>query len=190
LRDVIDLVRDRLACLTADPSGGRTRQLANPASNQSLELDERVFRFALPPILKRLYAEIGSGGFGPGYGLMGLTGGATDDLGYTALESYETRRGDDPDEPDWHWRAGLLPICHWGCAIYSCVDCSKSTFPVVIFDPNVHDAATTWNDSFFDECESFERWIELWARGVNLWDRMYGDGGPIKAVLDARDHAR
>jgi hypothetical protein len=153
-----------------------------------LEADEKELGFALPPILKRLYLEIGNGGFGPGYGLMGLTGGATDDLGDTALNSYRTRRSDDPEEP-WEWPAGLLPICNWGCAIYSCIDCSKPTFPMVIFDPNVHDGSTNWTDAFFDECESFERWIELWASGVNLWDRMYGEGGKIRTVLEARGHA-
>ena len=42
---------------------------------------EHDLGFPLPPLLKELYLRVGNGGYGPGYGLIGTTGGAKDDLG-------------------------------------------------------------------------------------------------------------
>src|SRR5215510_6467043 len=89
--------------------------------------------------MKRIYIEIGNGGFGPGYGLIGLTNGAPDDIGKIAPEIYNQLRSADRDDPNWKWPHGLLPICHWGCAILSCVDCTDPNFRMRIFDPNVRE---------------------------------------------------
>jgi hypothetical protein len=82
---------------------------------------------------KRIDVEIGNGGFGPGYGLIGLTNGAPDDQDKTAPAIYDWFRGGDPHDASWEWPAGLLPICHWGCAILSCVDCADPNFRMRIF---------------------------------------------------------
>jgi hypothetical protein len=149
-------------------------------------MDERRLGFALPPLLKRLYLDIGNGGFGPGYGLVGLTNGMPDDTGKTAPATYEVFRSDCSEEPNWNWPHGLFPICHWGCAILSCVDCTDPNFQMRIFDPNVHHEGSDWADSFFLESPSFHSWIEAWASGVNLWDAMYGPKGHITQILAAR----
>jgi hypothetical protein len=112
-----------------------------------------------------------------GYGLLGLTGGMQDDVGQTAVDSYLLRRGRDPDDPDWRWPEALLPICHWGCAIFSCIDCVRPTYNMTVFDPNVY--RTAWSETFFSEQLPFEEWIDLWSRGEDLWQRLYGDGGLI-----------
>jgi hypothetical protein len=36
--------------------------------------------FSLPPLLGRLWVEVANGGFGPGYGLLGLNGGCAADV--------------------------------------------------------------------------------------------------------------
>ena len=36
---------------------------------------ERELGFKLPPLLRALYQQLGNGGFGPGYGLVGASGG-------------------------------------------------------------------------------------------------------------------
>jgi hypothetical protein len=80
---------------------------------------------------------------------------------------------------NWKWPNGLLPICHWGCAILSCADCAD------LFDPNVHHG-DDWADSFFEESDGFEMWIRVWASGVDLWELMYGEKGHIAEILSAR----
>jgi hypothetical protein len=32
----------------------------------------------------------------------------------------------------------ILPICTWGCGIYSCLDCAKPEAPVSTFNPQTH----------------------------------------------------
>ncbi|WBL80161.1 SMI1/KNR4 family protein [Bradyrhizobium xenonodulans] len=152
-----------------------------PGNAADIAADEEHLRFRLPSLLKQIYAEIGNGGFGPGYGLIGLTNGVPDDTGKTAVAIYDVFRS----APELGWSDGLLPICHWGCAIYSCVDCRDPAFRMRIFDPNVLDG-DDWTDAFFEGDSSFEDWIRSWASGVNLWDAMYGDDGHIARIISTR----
>jgi hypothetical protein len=161
-----------------------------PADPADIAADEKRLGFALPPLLKRIYVEIGNGGFGPGYGLTGLTNVVPDDLGHTVPASYELRRHQDPADSKWKWPFALLPICHWGCAIVSCVDCSNSNFAMRVFDPNVHDDEQDWTDSSFDDAASFEAWIGAWADGGDLWEKMYGGHGHIARILSKRHPSR
>ena len=111
--------------------------------------------------------------------------GMPDDTGKTGPTIYKELRDGDPEDPHWKWPEGLLPICHWGCAILSCVDCADPSFRMRIFDPNVHDG-DDWADAFFEEAPSFEEWIKAWAAGVDLWKLMYGEAGHISRLLSAR----
>jgi hypothetical protein len=106
-------------------------------------------------------------------------------MGNTALAGYAVLRGTSPDEPNWQWPSGLLPICHWGCAILSGVDCSDPNYRMRIFDPNMYDG-NDWAGCFFEEFSTFEAWIGAWAAGVDLWKQMYGDSGKITELLAAR----
>jgi hypothetical protein len=105
-----------------------------------------------------------------------VAGGATDDQGYDAVELYALYRQPDPDDPSWAWPEGLLPVCHWGCAIYGCVDCTREPYPVIVFDPNPHD--DDGSRCFRPHRDSFEGWLAAWADGVDLWEELYGDGNP------------
>jgi len=156
-----------------------------PGDPVEITNDEMRLGFTLPPLMKRVYTEVGNGGFGPGYGLIGMTNGTPDDTGKTAPEIYGQFRCADRDDPNWKWPYGLLPICHWGCAILSCVDCTDPKFKMRIFDPNVHEG-DDWTDSFFAESDGFDVWIKAWAAGANLWEAMYGEGGYIARILSAR----
>ncbi|KYG21793.1 hypothetical protein SE92_17345 [Bradyrhizobium sp. AT1] len=177
---IIAAIRRRLKTKATD-LGRPPRAGLIPGKTGDMASDERHLRFRLPPLLRRIYADIGNGGFGPGYGLIGLTNGVPDDTGKTAVEIYEMLRS----ASELAWPDGLLPICHWGCAIYSCVDCLDPDFRMRIFDPNGHDG-DDWTDAFFEESLSFEDWITSWASGVNLWDAMYGDDGHIARIMSAR----
>jgi SMI1 / KNR4 family (SUKH-1) len=135
MSDLVALARRRVLAAIAERTGF-VADPAEPIDGAEMDKAESRFGFPLPPLLKRLYTDIGNGGFGPGYGLMGLINGFRDDIGDSALESYELRREADPAELGWHWPADLLPICTWGCAIYSCIDCSKPTkFPSLFSIP-------------------------------------------------------
>jgi SMI1/KNR4 family protein SUKH-1 len=147
--------------------------------------DERRLGFAFPPLMKRIYIEIGNGGFGPGYGLIGFTNGAPDDTGRTAPEIYNQLRSSEWSASGWKWPHGLLPVCHWGCAILSCVDCTDPNFRMRIFDPNVHEK-DDWADSLFEGSDGFGIWMRDWASGADLWEAMYGTDGHVARILSAR----
>lgn len=181
---VIAAIRNRLRAKLSDLGSAQHSRL-KPISPTDISQDEKRLGFSLPPLMKRIYADIGNGGFGPGYGLIGLTNGVPDDTGKTAPEIYAQFRSLDSSEPNWKWPPGLLPVCHWGCAILSCVDCADANFRMRIFDPNAHERGD-WADSFFEESASFEKWIADWVAGVNLWDLMYGEKGHISQILTAR----
>jgi hypothetical protein len=160
---------------TSDTSDRLAAAAYPPITPARLSDTEQHLGFSLPHLLGRIYTEIANGGIGPGYGLLGITDGAPDDLGHTALDLYQIYRQSDPDDPLWYWPPAMLPICHWGCAIYSCLDCRTPNTPVLIFDPNGHTLGTPWNDAFLPHTASFEEWLTLWLDGVDLWAVVYGN---------------
>jgi len=140
-----------------------------PVGYDQVALAETRLGFLLPDLLREIYTKVGNGGFGPGYGLIGLNGGATDRVGTderNLIQCYESRRFD----PDWPEK--LLPICTWGCAIYSCLDCSRPGVPVISYDPNGNDHPPGRQPNIF-HFESLADWIERWLRGEDLWELMY-----------------
>ena len=92
-----------------------------PATPEQLQRVEDRVGFPLPEALRTLYLEVGNGGFGPGYGILGVDDGATDDLGANVEQLYELLSAPDPEVPDWEWREHALPFRYLGCQVYSCV---------------------------------------------------------------------
>jgi hypothetical protein len=111
---------------------------------------EKAVGHSLPALLRRLYLEIGNGGFGPGYGILALRGGHTDDQGNTALDLL----AELPEAPH-----GVLPLCHWGEAIYSLVDCRDPVGRMWSFDPN------PGGPPLFLEPFDFSVWLQRWVDG-------------------------
>ena len=65
------------------------------AREQTVAGAEAQLGFALPQLLRDIYLRVANGGFGPGYGLLGIDGGAGEPIGrrvYTALDLYEAFR--------------------------------------------------------------------------------------------------
>lgn len=123
--------------------------------------------FALPPLLIRMLTEIGNGGFGPGYGLMGLgADGFTDDRSMTADTLYLSFRRPDPATPTWTWPEGLLPMVHQGCALYDCLDCARDR--VIIWEPTQWDEAKPIGTALFDTGVTLSQWMDRWVRGQQM----------------------
>jgi hypothetical protein len=144
-----------------------------PVSNSVIQKAEDDLGHPLPDILRSLFSFVANGGFGPGYGIIGLEGGYPTDEGVSSVELYTTFSRPDPDDPYWKWPAGLLPLCHWGCAIYSCVDCSTPDGQIVWFDPNAHDLDETWAMAFRKQSLGLVEFLLSWANGQDHWKTMY-----------------
>jgi hypothetical protein len=106
-----------------------------PASAVAVSEAENIIGHKLRPLLVRLYPKIGNGGFGPGYGILGLAGSHGDDSHKTAVELYREAHS-TPLSPSLFLPVSTLPLCHCGCAIYSFIDCTQPNGPIWGWDPN------------------------------------------------------
>jgi hypothetical protein len=147
-----------------------SQDLPPPASPQEVGELEDAAGLRLPPFLREVYLTIANGCFGPGYGLMPLTRNPSDEADETVLELYRSFCQPDPEDPAWSWPKLLLPICDWGCAIRSCVDCSSEEGAVVRFDPNGHGPGVRWESAFEAEGPSIRAWLFDWASGTPRFD--------------------
>lgn len=136
------------------------------ASHEEVAEAEQQLGFALHPLLRSLYTSVANGGWGPEYDAPGLIAGARPDSPTDgAVAWYRAMRQPDPDDPSWPgWPTALLPVAHWGCAIWSCVDCTTEEGQVVRFDPNVagtfpHDP---WRGVWLPESPSLAGWLDDW----------------------------
>lgn len=166
--DLIAALRTR----AADP-GIRTDQfpgdLGPRMTAAELQQSREKLGFAPHPLLVDVFRHVGNGGFGPGYGLTGLVGGTGDDRRQTAVDLYVCFARPDSAAPAWAWPTALLPIAHWGCAMYTCVDCSDEVGRLVHWEPNVLGPDEATADGLFPMAMALPVWLETWAHGGDLW---------------------
>jgi len=147
---------------------------AKALSARKIAKAEATLGFGIPTPIRDVYELVANGGFGPGHGLIGLVGGVLSDLTMDVVQDYQLRVQQDIDDPAYFWPRGVLPICHWGCAIYSCIDCRVPEATVIRFDPNPVDG--DWGIAWGLESESFTLWLNRWAAGVELFESGTPDG--------------
>lgn len=61
------------------------------------------------------------------------------------------------------WHEELLPICDWGCAIYTCVRAPSKEGIIC----TLHDGGISVLD--YD----LRAWFVAWVEGVSLWEEMF-----------------
>jgi hypothetical protein len=148
-------------------------RIGAPLDLSSLGAIRDILGFDPPGLLVDLFTRIGNGGFGPGYGLMSLTPAPRRAFGGDAVAVHRffqaAHAGDeiDPMDEALAWPVGLLPIVHWGCTLYSCIDCSAPDLPVLHFDC---DGLDTDADKPVMQVArpsgfGFAEWLNRWALG-------------------------
>jgi len=127
-----------------------------PAPAIVIESAEEALGFSLPPLLHDIYLKLANGGFGPGYGLVGLADGYTfEEFGDLTLVEYHLMLCSSPQQ-DFPWPPRLLNIAHGGCLYFYAVDCSQPEHPVMRMEGDT------------GECVSptFVAFMERWADGL------------------------
>jgi hypothetical protein len=133
---------------------GYTPRILYPvASKTVLAKTEADLGFRLPLLLGRLYTEVSNGIAGFSSDFMGLEGGCSSDSG-TLVEAYAAFRTGD-DYVTGPWKPGMLPFCNWGCAIYSCVDCTEPSCPIFTYE----------NSGVWAERYTLAGFFKMWLEG-------------------------
>lgn len=152
----------------------KNKASGTPASDQSIAEAEKAIGYPFPALLKEIYLGVSNGGIGPGYQILGVSGGHLSDEGDNIAELYLSLKEEDPFDPLWIWPDGLVPFCHWGSAIYSCVNAQEANSPVVWFDPNKREMGEPMEQQFIPHRDSLESWVNGWLNGEDLWAQTYG----------------
>lgn len=152
----------------ATTSGIHLPKALRPVTASALQTVERAIGFELPEMVRAIYLEVGNGGFGPGFGIVGMKGGPKLD-GCTLETCYRNMVRLEKENPAWHWPERLLPLANHGCSMWSCVDCAYHKLPMILWDPNILDseldganAQLNWGNSFWDQGQSLRMWLEGW----------------------------
>jgi hypothetical protein len=170
--DLIARIRHRADNPSTRVDLGRVSSRFPPVTPSAISQAEHRIGFGLPSFLADVYQRVGNGGFGPGYGLIGLPGGYLHDDERSIVELYELYRAADSDAPTWwQWPDGLVPLCDWGCAIFSCVACD--TGAIITFDSNQLDAESgRITEALAQSHSSVAAWFEDWVKGVKLFNKI------------------
>ena len=140
--------------------------IAPPAIAAEVDAAETALGFGIPPLLRRLYMEVGNGGFGPNYGLEGVptippAPGAAD-----IVALYEMYSGEPPRECRAHvWPCGWVPLISGGCLYMECVDFLHAPHKVAMFDGNDCNWQRPVIESLRPVATSLEARLETWLAG-------------------------
>jgi hypothetical protein len=139
-----------------------------PADPGEIAATETDLRFRLPPLLRRIYAEVADGGLGPGYGLLPVRRGRKEPGQDESLVEVRDKLAADP-----RWPPLLLPLCDWGCAIWSCLDCRSDDGPIV---------TVAAEEPFANAGHDLRSWLRAWLAGSDLWSEMFEPGATLVGV--------
>lgn len=157
--ELVDAIRRR----TDDPKR-RTDSDIGPVSllpvadSKELDAAEAAIGHPLPHVLRLLLEHVANGGFGPGYGLLGVgpTGHrinlASDEVDLNLPDFHRFQLEQDPE-----WDRDQLAILDWGDAMLATV--SLSTGMVSNY--------SYW-DKFISTGEDLYQWLMRWARGERV----------------------
>jgi hypothetical protein len=136
--------------------------VSQPATTAEVDAAEAALGFPIPLLLKRLYTEIGNGGFGPSYGLEGVptippTTGTAD-----IVALYERYSEPWPEYPAHQWPRGLVPLISGGCLLMECLDFTRPPYTVVVFDGNDCNLERPVVESLAPVAASLQERLEMW----------------------------
>ncbi len=146
-------IQDRVDTVSAGFSTESATDLPSPAAESALDAAEAQLAFALPAPLRRVYAEVANGGFGPGGGLLSVEHAVA---AYSAMTS-------NPWGPRQVWPAELLPIQAIDPG-YVAIDVKSGR--IVDWDPEGLTEGSgdrAWQASFKEAASSLEAWLEDWV---------------------------
>lgn len=138
--------------------------IAPPATVADLDASEANLGFTIPPLLRRLYTEVGNGNWGPVYGVYGIPiGGAAPDendlVGFYLSCTAPERALEDPIV---QWPRGLVPLIGRGCVSWELCDFLRPPYPVYLLDGETWDPQRPLVASLAPVAASLAERLEQW----------------------------
>jgi hypothetical protein len=127
-----------------------------PVTEVALRKAEHRMQVQLPHLLRRLYTEVGNGGFGPGYGLEALA---------EIIDAYDHHlsvyNDTDDEEPGLPWPKGLMYLGTEGCTYHFYLDCRDLRYRVIMFSDSHY--TNRLEEGMRLLADTFDDWIGHWA---------------------------
>jgi len=170
-----DVLLERLHALAwgadgASASPGRLPEKPfPPLTPAEVEGAEHELGYRLPPLLRRVYTEIGDGGFGPEGGLASLTPRR---IPHWYIPDWPCATTIHVRRTEWAPPASWLFLTGGGCTMEWYVSLIAVDHPVLLWD------ADGWephrgqdpHDGLRCAAPSLRQWLWTWANGGNVWD--------------------
>lgn len=150
-----------------------SQDLPDVATVSAVAAAEAALGFSLPPLLSRIYTEVANGGFGPDYGLIGLAGGHSDDQGQDIVALYRQTCSQSWRQHRPRWPDRLLRILHWGCAMYTTVDCTSPDFRLFHFEPNPSEEELGFPNCLIPHSYGLHEFFEAWLDGADIMNDVF-----------------
>jgi SMI1/KNR4 family protein SUKH-1 len=165
---------ERAMSTPADPA------LPAPASADAVDAAEAALGVRLPPALRRVYAEVANGVFGPGEGLVPLA---------RLVARYRELRTNEELPRGRSWPEGLLPVVSMDPG-WDCVDAASGR--VIAWDPEElteRSSEERFRRSFSEVAPSVEAWLEAWVGSKTQAEQMQEQMASyqVKAAREARE---
>jgi hypothetical protein len=146
----------------------RKQRVAPPATEAQVDRAAGRLGFPLPRLLRRIYLEVGNGGFGPGYGLFGIEDGARRKTGLDVVDGYFAMKEADPKDTAWNWPEKLVPLFDWGGFIASCGDFGEEQTPITEFDPTLRSSKQPMAKALRPQAPSLASFLGRWITGEDV----------------------
>ncbi|MFD0855965.1 SMI1/KNR4 family protein [Actinomadura adrarensis] len=177
------LTPDAIFEAVAAATGPDLPPVATPEAVTEAEL---AIGYPLPPLLRRLYLELGNGGFGPRNAITGILdldrdfhhGDIFESLNHSAVEYRH-----DPDKR----MAGMVALLEWGCAISTLLDCRDPGGQMWGWDPDT----CCREHSLFPMDITFNEWLadSIGQKYDDVFHDGYFEGDTSDTEGDAGDES-
>jgi hypothetical protein len=150
--------------------------LPSVATEADLQAAEAALETRLPHALRRIYAEVADGGFGPGSGLLSLR---------AAVAAYLGLRAEPAGPTGQAWPEGLLPLREYEPG-YDGVDVTSGR--MIAWDPEElteRSGDRAWQRSFSELAPSVEAWLDDWV-GAKSPNELIAENAATMMVEQAR----
>jgi hypothetical protein len=173
VESLIERIRARIADDRPCEHPGAWLPVQPPIAADVVAETEAGLGFRLPDLLRRLYTEIGNGGFGPVFGLLPLTivslgGDPPREAEFELAGDYTRLVSRYAASPQGGWPTGLVPAFYCGCTVFELIDCRDPAGPVVWFDEGTEELSVLFSGERVP-IPSLERRLQLWLDGVQPW---------------------